>query len=304
MICRWIMVATMPSSPRLPRALANNPVGQVRRFRAAAGKIKRHLREVRRWLVKQIDDIPIERIEVSSADPRYHVNERVYRYLISVPDLRRIIDELRRRVGDMPSDTVVDTVLDAYREGTGQAVETLRGLTDEYNRELTAVLRSDPWLRRVALIESRVFEQMDGFAADTGRDLARVLSQAVETGKNPMRLKRDLAQRFGVSESRAERIARTEVTSAYRRSRLDEAEDARDRLGIRTMVMHLSALLETTRPDHADRHGNLYTPQEAREWWADGGNSVNCRCSSVEVLVDEDGSPTTPGVVERVRGMR
>lgn len=295
----------MPSkAPPLPRAWRTNPVGQVRRFRAAAARVKRHMRGVREWLLAEIDDIPVDVIEVNADAARYHVNERVYQYQISVPELRRIISELQRRIGEVPDRAVIDAAVEAYQEGTGLAVESLRGLTDQYNRELTAVLQSEPWLRRVALMESRIFEAMEGFQGDTGRDLARVLSQAVETGKNPMEVKKTLRQRFRVSDTRAERIARTEVTSAYRRGRLDEAEDARERLGIRTMMMHMSALAETTRPDHAARHGNLYTPQEARDWWAEDANSINCRCSATEVIVDEDGNPTTPALVERVRAMK
>ena len=305
MTCRQAMGATMPSkAPPLPSHWRTNPAGQVRRFRQAAARVKRHMRGVREWLLAEIDDIPVDVIEVNADSRRYHVNERVYQYQISVPELRRIISELQRRIGEVPDRAVVDAAVQAYQEGTGLAVESLRGLSDQYNRELVAVLRSEPWLRRVAIMESRIFEAMEGFQGDTGRDLARVLSQAVETGQNPMDLKKTLRQRFRVSDTRAERIARTEITSAYRRGRLDEAEDARERLGIRTMMMHMSALAETTRPEHAARHGNLYTPQEARDWWASGSESINCRCSAVEVLVDDDGNPTTPALVERVRDMR
>ena len=252
----------------------------------------------------QVDAIPVDTIEVNNDSGHYHANERIYQYQISVAELRRIISELQRRIGEVPDRAVIDAAVQAYQEGTGLAVESLRGLTDQYNRELVSVLQSEPWLRRAALIESRIFEEMEGFAGDTGRDLARVLSRAVENGQNPMRLKNQIRERFSVSDSRAERIARTEITSAYRRGRLDEAEDARERLGIRTMMLHMSALAETTRPDHAARHGNLYTPQEARDWWAEDANQINCRCSVSELLVDEDGNPTTPALVDRVRAMK
>lgn len=305
MTCQPAMAVMMPSKPPpLPPAWRTNPVGQVRRFRQAAARIKRHMRGVREWLLAEIDATPVDSIEVNADSGRYHVNDRIYEYQISVPELRRIISELQRRIGEVPDSAVIDAAVQAYQEGTGLAVESLRGLTDQYNRELVAVLQSQPWLRRVALMESRIFEEMEGFAGDTGRDLARVLSQAVETGQNPMDLKKTIRERFRVSDTRAERIARTEITSAYRRGRLDEAEDARERLGIRTMMMHMSALAETTRPEHAARHGNLYTPQEARDWWAEGANQINCRCSAVEVLVDDDGNPTTPALVDRVRAMK
>lgn len=294
----------MSKAPSLPPHWKNNPVGQVRRYKDAAAKVKRHTRQVREWLIERFDNLPVDATEVATNDARYQVNERVYEYQISVPELREIIAELQRRLGETPSQAVVDAAVEAYQEGTGIAVEELRGLTDQYNREIVTVLSSDPWQRRVALMESRIFELMDGFEGDTGRELGRVLSQAVEIGQNPMEVKKTIRQRFRVSDTRAERIARSEITQAYRRAKLDEAEDARERLGIRTMEMHMSALLPTTRESHAARHGNLYTPQEAREWWARDANSINCRCSVTSVLVDEDGNPTTPALVDRVRAMK
>lgn len=305
MTCQRAMVAMMASkAPPLSSHWKTNPAGQVRRFRNAAGKVKRHNTAVMRWLIDVIDQWPVDSREVAVNDARYQVNKKAYEYLIDVAELQRIIRELQRRTGETPSAAVVQAVREAYQEGTGLAVEALRGLTDEYNRELVQVLTSQPWLRRMALVEARVFEEMEGFAGDTGRDLSRVLSQAVEIGQSPMQLKKTIRERFGVSDSRAERIARSEVTQAYRRGRLDEAEDARDRLDIRTMMVHMSALAPTTRDSHRRRHGNLYTPQEARDWWSRDANSINCRCSVTEVLVDEDGNPTTPAVVERIRSMK
>lgn len=291
-------------APPLSSHWKSNPAGQVRRFRRVAGELKRHNRGVQEWLIEQVEAINVDAIEVTTNDARYAINERVYEYQIDAEELRRIIRELQRRTGEAPTDEVIAAVRQTYQEGTGLAVEALRGLTDEYTRELTAVLQSQPWLRRAALIESRVFETMEGFTGDTGRDLARALSEAVEIGQNPMELKKTIRRRFDVSDSRAERIARSEITQAYRRGRLDESEDARERLGIRTMMVHISALAPTTRADHAARHGNLYTPQEAREWWARDANSINCRCSVTEVLVNEDGQPTTPELVERIRAIK
>lgn len=291
-------------APPLPSHWKTNPAGQVRRFRRVAGDLKRHNRAVQDWLIEQVDGLQVDAIEVTTNETRYTINETVYEYQIDAAELRRIIRELQRRTGEAPIDEVIEAVRQTYQEGTGLAVEALRGLTDQYNKELVSVLQSQPWLRRMALIESRVFETMEGFTDDIGRDLSRVLSGAVEIGQSPMELKKTIRRRFDVSDSRAERIARTEITQAYRRGHLDEAEDARERLGIRTMMLHMSALAPTTRASHAARHGNLYAPQEAREWWARDANSINCRCSVTEVLVDENGNPTTPALVERVRAMK
>lgn len=79
----------------------------------------------------------------------------------------------------------------------------------------------------------------------------------------------------------------------------DEADTRR--LGIPHLYMHISALSPTTRPTHAARHGNLYTEEEMQEWWSKDGNDVECRCSVVTILLDENGNPLTPSIIERAR---
>jgi hypothetical protein len=85
---------------------------------------------------------------------------------------------------------------------------------------------------------------------------------------------------------------------------MDEAEDAREELGIRTLEMHISALSATTRATHAARHGKLYTTDEEREWWSKDGNSFSCKCSRTSVLVDSKNQPLVPEVIARAKAIK
>lgn len=293
----------MPNSP-LPTHWKTNPVGQVDRYRKAANRLKRPIKDATTWLIERFNQIPYNTIEVNSAVGGYVVNTTNYEYLIDIPELEAIVAELMLRLGEIDEDEFWDAVLLAYQEGTASQVAAMTAMTPAYTRTLAEVLTSNPWLRRVALIEGRVFELMEGFEGDVGRDLSRVLRTAVQEGVNPREVAKTIRQRYGVSANRADRIARTEITTAYRRARLDEAVDAEERLEIHTREMHLSALLPTTRAHHAARHGKLYTAQECRNWWATGANSINCRCSTVSVLTDEDGNPLDDGVIKRARAMK
>lgn len=289
----------MPNgNPILPSS-RSNPVGQVRRIREASRAWGRHIQGVRQWLAGEFAKIPREFIRTN------HLHANRYEYAIDLTELRRIIREMERRLGsDAPRVMMVNRVMAAYEEATADSVVNLSRITDEYTRTVTQVIRSAPYQRRVALIRARVFEEMEGFAGDTARELGRVLSQGIENGLNPRDITGDLSERFGVSRSRAERIARTEITQAHRRGRLDEATEAQERLGIQTKMLWLSALSPTTRENHAARHGNLYTQDEVREFYSDSGESINCKCSQVETLVDDRGNPATPDVVRRVKAQR
>jgi hypothetical protein len=196
---------------------------------------------------------------------------------------------------------LADAIVAAYRQGTGDEVANLAAITDDYTREITQVIQSAPWQRRVALVRARVFEEMATFEGDTANDLGRVLSRAIQDGLNPMDVKATISQRFGVAMSRGERIARTEITGAYRRARLDEDRDASERLGIRTGLLWISAFAPSTRPSHAALNGEVVTNEFVREFYAQDANGINCMCSQTSVLLDENGEVVTPEVVERVR---
>jgi SPP1 gp7 family putative phage head morphogenesis protein len=189
----------------------------------------------------------------------------------------------------------------AYAIGTGEAVTNLGLISDDYNRSIEQVLNSPAYRARLEFIQARAFENMVGFAGDTRADLARVLGEGMASGQSPRTIAATVRKRFDVSKSRAERIARTEINMSHRRARWDESDSARDDLGIFTRQLHLSAFLPTTRVTHAARHGTLHTTTEQEEWYQVDGNAIHCRCSTTEVLTDQEGTPDNPAFVAKVK---
>src|SRR5690554_5396960 len=257
----------------------SNPAGQVRKIRSAIGAVGRHIAKIRKQTVERFESIETRNITANAAG--LFVSR--YEYLIDLDELQAIIATMQQQLDEVPAHIVARMAREAYEEGTAKASVNLSSISDDYTRTVASIMQTRPYQRRVALVGARVFEEMEGFAAEAGRDLARTLMEGIQSGRNPRVVAADLRERFRVSRSRAERIARTEIPGAYRRARWDEAEDARENLNIRTKQMHLSALSPTTRPSHAARHGNLYTVQEVRDWYAVDGNGINCKCSTVEV---------------------
>lgn len=294
----------MPKYPTIPRN-TENPVGHARLQQQTVSRLKRGLRDVRRWVLERFEEIPKREVTINASVTGYVVNETRYEYLISVEELRLIVEEIRRRLGiEVPPDYMAAQTVLAYEAGTGTAVAQLAALTDDYTRDITQVLASEPWQRRVALIRSRVFEQMESFNGDTATDLGRVLSQGVEDGLNPRTVAKDIRARFGIAERRAETIARTEIGSALRRATRDENQDARERLGINTQLLWLSALSPTTRASHARKHSQVLTAQDVAEFYSQGGESVNCKCSQVSVLIGDDGKPILGPLEARLEKQR
>lgn len=166
---------------------------------------------------------------------------------------------------------------------------------------LASILASGPYQQRMALVHARVFEEMKGLSADVKRDMARVLTDGVGRGLNPREVSKNLTEQAGIEKRRANRIARTEITTALRRAKWDEDDAAREDLGLKTRLLHISALSPTTRRTHAARHAHIYTNEEVREWYAKDANSINCKCSQQSVLVDDSGNPLFPDLITKLK---
>lgn len=192
----------------------------------------------------------------------------------------------------------------AAEKGTGQAFANLSRQSPVYaagRESLAAILINEPYQRRMAFVNARIFEEMKGLSSEVKRDMARVLTDGVGRGLNPREVARNLTKQIGIERRRANRIARTEIPTALRRARWDEAEESMSELGLNIMLLHLSALSPTTRQEHALRHAHTYTVVQVRSWYAIDANAINCKCGQIEILVDADGKPLYPSVIEMAR---
>lgn len=193
----------------------------------------------------------------------------------------------------------------AVVRGTAQMFANLSQQSATYladRQSLQSLLMSEPYQRRMTLVYTRVFEEMKGLSAEVKRNMARVLTEGIGRGLHPSVVAKNLTAQAGIEKRRANRIARTELTTALRRARWDEADEATRDLGLNIRLLHYSALSPTTRQSHAIRHAHLYMTEEVRRWYAIGANAINCKCSQVEVLVDAKGNPLNSKIIEMAQG--
>src|SRR5690606_3427336 len=104
---------------------------------------------------------------------------------------------------------------------------------------LQSVFMSEPYQRRLGLVRAREFEEMKGLTATLKQQLAGTLTRGLAQGIGQLEIARNITAQTGIEARRAVRIARTEIPTALRTARLDETNDAVQRLEIKMMVMHL-----------------------------------------------------------------
>lgn len=296
--------------PLLPRNI-NDPTGQDSRERRAIADFTRRIKAIGQHARGVLADhkpsvMTLNALDVEVKKYQFNIDENEYDFIGD--ELDNLIDRLILEGGDSARLWLtVGYVQPAFQQGAAMAYSNLSIQSKAYKLSrpnLESVLMSPAYRRRLGYVKSREFEEMKGLTADLKRAYRTSLLDGMAQGLNPLTIAENIAATTDTSIVRATRIARTEVTLALKRSRVDEGEDAAANLGLNIRMMQLSALSPTTRLSHAQRHAKLYTFEQVRVWLATSPNSINCKCTFVEVLVKADGTPLTPQIIERAKKMR
>lgn len=278
-----------------------NPIipGTPKDRTGAAGIIRRALREIdRRW-----SGLQAEVLAIFGRIPVYALNDKSERvaYGLSPEQMAALSAELQAAVerwiasGRDPANMLWWSayVAEAQQLGAAQTAANLAALSPAYAaaRSIEAIVYSTPYQTRLAMAQLKSYEHWSGLATQQRTELAQIIGRAVVDGKNPTTVVTEIAERLGVSRSKAAQYGQTDVTDTLRQARMAESDDAAESLGMRIGLLWTSALVPTTRPWHASRNGKVYTSDEVRLFYEQRGNRYNCRCACTEALLDADGKP-------------
>lgn len=295
-----------------------DPTQQKGREKRAYADFRRRLRAINAEIQERvIDQLQPREIAVNGLRAYLLNAEKVYIYELDYLQLRRIdetIAEIIQRImmqrGEQYDNWFQAYTAEAYQQGTAYAQSSLAVQSAIYASaysNVESILFTPEYQRRIAVVTSRTFNSMEGFTDDLITTTRRILGDTIAQGKSPrwaaQQLKGYLVDTEGDQKkaaSRAATIARTELGVAYRSAVMDESQRASESLGLVTKLLWVSALMNTTRKNHGDRHGRLFTRAEVTEFYSKRGESVNCRCSQVPTVVDENGDAFAKKIFEKM----
>jgi hypothetical protein len=300
----------------LPRS-KQYPTGQNPRIKAFYGELRRRLRrsykaaaEYANNLNPQISQVNVDLVE--EGDSLKVVNRTVHEYQLDpllMSQINSYIEALLSEIiyGNAQGEWSAGWWANAYASGAyQQAAEQVitqtqllaadAGVTQElpslqYLRA-EAVVMEPGFHRRLGSVYARLFEDMKGFTDVDKRNMAGIITRGMAAGQSPRVIAREMEKKGLEQDWRCLRIASTEVNQAYRDGSWSETDAVNDEVfgdsDYMLKVMHMSALLATTRRDHAARHGTICTPAEEREWFATKatGGQIQCHCTTVDILVN------------------
>lgn len=260
----------------------------------------KRIKKVSQGYIQLLNRIPSEPV----VNKKYQFDLDPNYLSIILRDGELMVDEVLLQGGEFNNFFFNEYVSTAYERGTAQEYANLAQQSTAYaatQQSVATILLSEPYQLRMALVRARVFEEMKGLSAQVKADMARIFTDGIARGLNPREVARNLNEQSGIEIRRANRVARTEITTALRRARMDEADEASEVLNLETRQVHISALSPTTRPNHASRHGKIFTTDEQRDWWARDGNSINCKCSTVTILTNKEGRPYNDTLLNKLK---
>lgn len=235
----------------------------------------------------------------------YQVNAGTYIYDMTAAQLADLLQRVQLILDDALLDGgsqnlwALEYVAAEYERGTQQAFTNLSVQSPIYEQQTTLqqLLSSTAYQNQVAAAYVSTYSDWL-LESDRARgDLANVIADSIGRGINPKETARIISQRLDVSMARAKNMAQTEQVGALRKAQWQETDWARERLGLNTAVLWLSALKPTTRSWHAARHGKIYTTEEVEAFYAENGNRYYCYCSQIPVILDNSGKVINQGLM-------
>lgn len=241
-------------------------------------------------------------------DVIYQVNAGTYIYDMSAPQMANLLQRVQLILDDYlleggnNSLWALQYVAAEYDRGTQQAFTNLSVQSPIYEQQTTLqqLLSSAAYQNQVAAAYVSTYSDWL-LESDRARgDLANVIADSIGRGINPKETARIISKRLDVSMARAKSMAQTEQVGALREAQWQETDWAKERLGLNTALLHLSALKPTTRTSHAFWHGKTRTVEDVREWYSRDGNRYHCYCSQIPVILDDSGKVVNTGLIEKL----
>lgn len=287
-----------------------DPTGQASRRRKATRALDSRLNNAERKIKPLIRALPAERRVVT---PIQNAEQSIfYDYELSPAELMQLENAIRSIInGELETTTEnvpamwfwSEQIEPPYRQGT---VEELNRFNQLISAAIIAGLISDPFVQPVQVddfifdndsyrvpLNNQIasnFSTIKSLSDRTAAQVIQVVNSGLQSGLSRQEIINQISERFDVSNSNAKRIADTEINKAYNDGKLNTTKQIQNKTGVRTAVLHISALLPTTRDSHASRHGKAYTVEDQLSWWNAGVNRINCKCSTNAVLIDSRGN--------------
>jgi len=256
-----------PPRPRRPEQ-------EIRTYRARLRDIARAMeREIRDRVFPEIDRLINEAGTREDAVRADDWPEAIANLFEATRTSIRPSEEDAKRTADQLSDKVEQNATEEQQRAIRAVIGVAPSFVDD--EQIGAILNS--WKRQNGAFITR-------FTDDEVQDAQNIVSRGVRRGTSTKDLKDSLRRQFRISDNRAQRIARTEISQLNAQITKQREKE----LGIEQFIWR-TAGDERVRDQHEEWNGRKFAWDDPPDGVVPG-EPVNCRCSAspaVDDLLDE-----------------
>lgn len=284
-----------------------DPTGQAGNRARSLRRLRSRLSDAEKKIKARFERIPRNRRIVANQKTVYSYDLTAEQTQALQADIRSYLDEDLGTDGNtVAADWFWRTDLELpYRQGTTEEIVAfnrnvvgaalaagvlVRGMKPQRVPAET-VLFSKAYRDELNKVYIRDYTSIKTLSSRTADQVIQRINAGISSGKTPSQITDEIVERFDVAKSEAKRTVTTSINQAYNDAKLRATDLAAGLTGLNAGVRHISALMPTTRDNHAARHGHYYTISAQEQWWNTGSNRINCHCSTESVLFDESGNP-------------
>ena len=306
-------IASQPRRLKTNRSQKNkeDPTGLARTRKRAGLRLGKRLTNAQQRIRVLFRNVP--RTRRTQAIIRNQEAAVIYDYDLTADELQILYAEIRATLDDEletedelmpPFWWWMPVIEQPFRQGALEEVNqfnvlvglaiaeglTVRGGLRPQRIEADQIIQSPGYQQALRAEQVSNYPVIKSLSNRTAGQVIQVLNNGIEAGDKPSVIAGLINERFDVSRSSANRIAQTEVNKAFNNAKIAANQAAAELTGLRPALIHISALLPTTRAEHAARHGRVFTPEQQLQWWNMGANRINCKCTTKPILVDNRGN--------------
>lgn len=163
---------------------------------------------------------------------------------------------------------------------------------------ISAVMQQPFHADRLALAYTRTFDELKNVTAAMDHQISRILAEGIAQGLNPRDIGDKIADRVEkIGGTRGRLIARTETIHVHQQAALNEYFATEQSTGEVVLIEWNATMDSRTRDKHAERHGRVYTKEEAYALIGE----PNCRCALLPFIPAVQGMPKKASAAARAK---
>ena len=278
----------------VPKKSLSDPAIQASNRRKATGQTNKRINGAAKEVASIWADVEVEKVNEKEIKNNFTFYEYPNQVPITQEEINTIVDKwLNTKDGAIPFAWYFSEYDEsAFESSTRQENEWIAVLATAIVGftllSVESIFLSERYRVTLTAIQTENYRLFKNLSKKTSENVYRVIQDGIASGKSKAAVRRDIMNRFEIAKSSAKRIVDTEINKAANNARMNIIKTYND-TGENLGVMHISALLPTTRPQHANRHGKIYTVAQQTKWWNEGANRINCHCSVRSAPLTQNG---------------